>query len=786
MSAYKIIVPKASNYIDWGSYDGNGTYLFQGSGFTFNPDTANYPNGVLWITEHDGFRVLLTDTDGNIINVINAIDAAHRGGKIASGCPYYSNNGNGTGYGLFWPSSAVSFDSGNNIYITAEEYSTGSHIVRFGLPYTTFLNSSGTTCLPLPNGGINWIAPVSNDTIEGGLGLAVYGNQLLSIHSQNGQQVYSTPHGAKMMVWNDFLTQTFGAPADFTIVRPGNNNWNMEIAQAKISDAIDDLGHLWYGVGDLNVFQLPITSNTQGIIAGRIPLYWVDTGTQLTGTWITGVAFDKINKALYLVDRTQSGSSRARILRVKNYADPTAKLMVDLVIGQTDKTNVRCNQGLSAPNAGTLCDVSQIKFDKLGNLYAVDNDYECHGNRRITVFMADDLKNAVGMFPNLQAKKVFNEPDFTSTANCAYWVTNAPGSPVSIAFDSKNHMVIGNDGYYGQVADQQRELKQLWFYSDPINKQTPDAAINLYMGTPGEMTFDANDNLFIQDATWNKLEMINLCTDPQWLSYLPGVTAVSTCTGSTPTPGIVSPTPTPTATPRPSPSVTPSLSPRPTATPTPIATPRPTVSPTATPRPSVRPTATPGTGGGSPSPVPTLSPSPTPRPTPSAALSISPQPSPSAAGSSVTLQIKFQGVTIDRGSKQVTITLKQNGTTINTQTVAFTANTTGDYSNTTPLTGIGTGMYDIYVKGPVHLTHRFSAQSINATTNDLNLTAFVLLAGDAFNNDRIDIFDYSQVVADFGSRMPTSGSTADFDFNGAVDIFDYSYLVSNFNKTGDL
>lgn len=567
MSAYKTIIPQAGNFVDWGGWDGTGNYMFQGSGFTFNPDLTNYPNGVLWITEHDAHRVLLIDGNGTVIKTINAVDASHRGGTIPSGCPFYYYNGNGMGYGLNWPSSSVSFDSANNIYITAEEFSTSSHIVRFSLPYDTFVNGSGTTCLPLPNGGINWVAPVSANTIEGGLGLAVYGNQLMSLHYQSGQQVYNVGHGGKMMIWNDYQNKPFGAAADYVAARQPS----FEMNGAQISNAIDNLGRLWYAPGELHVFQLPFTNNSPNVLASGKKLYWADDQTQIQNTWITGVAFDSINNKLYLVDR--NNGSRARILRVSNYTDPTANLLVDMVIGQTNKTNTACNQGLSTPNAGTLCDVKQIKFDKLGNLYAVDNDYECHGNRRITMFSANDLQNATGMFPNLQASKVFNEPDFSSKLNCAYWVKDAPGSPVSIAFDSNNHMVVGNDGYYKQENDNERELKQLWFYADPVNKQTPDASIKLYMGTPGEMTFDTQDNLILQDATWHRIEMINLCSDPQLLEYLPGVNPVNTCSGITPTPTI----PTPTLTLSPTPTIAiPSITLSPTNSPTPTRTPTPT------------------------------------------------------------------------------------------------------------------------------------------------------------------------------------------------------------------
>lgn len=521
-SAYKTIVPKGVNFTNWGGWDGTGAYYYQGSGFTFNKDLTDYPTGLLWATEHDGNRVLLVDASGNVIKIINATSLDKRGGTIPQGCPYYYDNGNGTGYGLFWPSSAVSFDSANNIYITAEEYSTSSHIVRFSLPYNTTVNSSGVTCLPLPNGGLNWEAPLSNDTIAGANGLTLYGNQLVSLHLQGYQNVYGGNYsGLKMMAWNDYPSSAYGASANFVIT-------NSIMAKNINYQSVDDKGRLWAINHDIQLimYQLPFTSSTPSPLVnyqyGANPFYWADDNTQVN-TSLTGFTFDPVHKVMYAVDHS------SRILRIKNYDQYTGHLLVDMVIGQKDKTNVACNQGLSAPNAGTLCQVRQIKFDTLGNLYAVDNDYECHGNRRITMFTAADLAAATGMFPNLQAKKVFNEPDFTTTANCAYWVHDAPGSPVTIAFNGKNQMVVGNDGYYDQAYDSQRELKQLWFYANPVNKQTPDATINMYMGTPGEMAFDASDNLIIQDGTWNRMQLINLCKDPQWLTFAAGITPVSAC-----------------------------------------------------------------------------------------------------------------------------------------------------------------------------------------------------------------------------------------------------------------
>ena len=40
---------------------------------------------------------------------------------------------------------------------------------------------------------------------------------------------------------------------------------------------------------------------------------------------------------------------------------------------------------------------------------------------------------------------------------------------------------------------------------------------------PGEIAFDQDDNLVIQDHTWYKVWVINLDIDPEWLEHFPKI-----------------------------------------------------------------------------------------------------------------------------------------------------------------------------------------------------------------------------------------------------------------------
>lgn len=54
----------------------------------------------------------------------------------------------------------------------------------------------------------------------------------------------------------------------------------------------------------------------------------------------------------------------------------------------------------------------------------------------------------------------------------------------------------------------------------------------------------------------------------------------------------------------------------------------------------------------------------------------------------------------------------------------------------------------------------------------------ITIPGDTDSDGDVDIFDYNNLVSNFGKNYPA----ADFNSNGTVDIFDYNTLVTNFGK----
>jgi len=518
MAAARQLVPRQRLAGDYA-----GGYRFtHGTGLAFNPfksdervepggSTNRYRDGVLWLQANDA-RTLLLDATGEILLAVGAPDVTSRGGDYAD----FGACGQDplAPYNLLWPGGGLGFDSANNIYLADE---TTHRVARFALPYRYGTNGTNR-CLPNANGGMfgspNQIGGPTPNTVgpanfhQDRVGVLAFREQLIVRDHQ------------RYMVWTNYLGVTNGTPAHRFIGQlNGFTVTNRNVLLGRAMHAIDHANRLWTVSehSKLMLYQLPLLAGAQPL-RQLIPLFWADDpNTQVNYSASQPVAFDPVSRNLWVYD-----TGAHRLLRVSNPDSWSGKLLVDAVLGQTNKTATSINRGRGAlaPDAASFGDVNDIKFDGLGNLFVVDNTYELHANGRILGFLAADLGSIATMFPSIQAKRVYVVNNFTNGVNNrVFWPGQNPQSPVCVAFNSRHEMVVGNDGYFPNV--QTRGLNQLYLYRTPLSKPTPDAVIELPMGAPGELAFDEHDNLIVQDHIYNKVWVLNYELDPAWLRTLP-------------------------------------------------------------------------------------------------------------------------------------------------------------------------------------------------------------------------------------------------------------------------
>jgi len=100
------------------------------------------------------------------------------------------------------------------------------------------------------------------------------------------------------------------------------------------------------------------------------------------------------------------------------------------------------------------------------------------------------------------------------------------------------------------------------------------------------------------------------------------------------------------------------------------------------------------------------------------------------------------------------------------------------------LCDVPAGTYDIVAKGYNTLASRTNGVVLTAGSNPVDLGT--LPCGDANNDNRVTIVDFSILAAAFGTvkGAPTYDDRADFDGNGTVSILDFSLLAAHFGELG--
>lgn len=100
------------------------------------------------------------------------------------------------------------------------------------------------------------------------------------------------------------------------------------------------------------------------------------------------------------------------------------------------------------------------------------------------------------------------------------------------------------------------------------------------------------------------------------------------------------------------------------------------------------------------------------------------------------------------------------------------------------LTGVPANIYELHIEGLQYLS---SNVQINAASGDVNNVLALLRAGDANDDDSIDVLDLDILIQAFDTTPNAPNWNGDADFNGdqSVDVLDLDLLIRNFDLIGD-
>jgi hypothetical protein len=94
------------------------------------------------------------------------------------------------------------------------------------------------------------------------------------------------------------------------------------------------------------------------------------------------------------------------------------------------------------------------------------------------------------------------------------------------------------------------------------------------------------------------------------------------------------------------------------------------------------------------------------------------------------------------------------------------------------------GTYVVHIKGA-----KWLAKNLTVTTNGGDVVAFnaTLLAGDANNDNAVDVLDLDQLIQSFDKCESDLGflNGPDFNCDGCADVLDLDLLIRNFDQAGD-
>jgi Tol biopolymer transport system component len=101
------------------------------------------------------------------------------------------------------------------------------------------------------------------------------------------------------------------------------------------------------------------------------------------------------------------------------------------------------------------------------------------------------------------------------------------------------------------------------------------------------------------------------------------------------------------------------------------------------------------------------------------------------------------------------------------------------------LIGVPANTYQLHIESFQHLSRNLS---VNASSGNVNNVTSLLRAGDANDDNSVDVLDLDLLIQAFDSTPGASNWSPMADFNGdsSVDVLDLDLLIRNFDQSGDL
>jgi sugar lactone lactonase YvrE len=169
-----------------------------------------------------------------------------------------------------------------------------------------------------------------------------------------------------------------------------------------------------------------------------------------------------------------------------------------VVLGQTDFSNGGANRGSGTPAANTFNIPGSVAKDSAGNLYVADS-----GNARVLIFRPP-------FSTGMKASVVIGQHGFTS-ANVSNTATGM-GSSYSVAIDSKGNLWVGDDTN-DRVMEYTPPFSNGMAATLVLGQSSTDGAKVCYetsptptnLCSPNGMSFDAQGNLWLADADFNRI-----------------------------------------------------------------------------------------------------------------------------------------------------------------------------------------------------------------------------------------------------------------------------------------